>query len=187
MDVKTVCLGLLMDKEYTGYEIQKLLKDEWLSLFFEASYGSIYPALNRLTEDQLVSCTEQTQDGRPDKKIYRITENGRQVFLESLLEPVTEDKYRSDFMARIFFSDNLPRMLIKRLLDERIRHHEAELTKLDALDAGTMNNGEAFLQSWGRLFHESALGFIKQNRHMLEDPVSGAFDLKPAARVGAAK
>ena len=187
MDVKTVCLGLLMEKEYTGYEIQKLLKDEWLNLFFEASYGSIYPALNRLTEDEYVSCTAQTQDGRPDKKIYSITEKGRELFLESLLEPVTEDKYRSDFMARIFFSNNLPPMLIKRLLEERIRYHEAQLTQLDALEAGALNNSEAFLHAWGRLFHESALTFIKTNRRMLEDPAGGAFNVKPHARVGAAQ
>lgn len=187
MDVKSVCLGLLMDADYTGYEIQKRLKDEWLSLFFEASYGSIYPALNRLTDEDLVSCTEQTQDGRPDKKIYSITDKGRDAFLNALLEPVTEDKYRSDFMARLFFSQNLPPLLIKRVLDERARHHETELAKLDDLDSDALTPPELFLQGWGRTFHESALTYLKTHRHMLEDTPGQTFDLHPALRAGAAK
>ena len=187
MDVKTICLGLLMDREFTGYEIQKKLKDDWVSLFFEASYGSIYPALNRLTEDGLVSCKAQSQDGRPDKKIYRITDKGREAFLDGLLEPVTDDKYRSDFMARIFFSGNLPPILVKRLLDERVRYHEAELTDLENINDGGMSEAEAFLSAWGELFHKTSLAFIRENRHMLERGLNGNADTRRHAEIGAAE
>ena len=168
MDVRTLCLGLLMDREATGYEIQKRLKDDWLSFFFEASYGSIYPALNRLTEEGLVSFIEQAQDGRPDKKIYKITNGGREAFVNSLLEPIAADKFKSDFMVRILFSGNLPTILVKRILDERIRYHEAEIAQLENLDDQCLSPAESFLGALGLELNKTALKFISENRGAME-------------------
>jgi PadR family transcriptional regulator AphA len=55
MDVRTICLGILTRGDATGYEIKKLFEDDGYQHFVEASFGSIYPALNRLTEEGLVS------------------------------------------------------------------------------------------------------------------------------------
>ena len=42
----------------------------------EASYGSIYPALNQLAAEGLLTVREEEQSGKPDKKVYAITPNG---------------------------------------------------------------------------------------------------------------
>ncbi|MFP3326308.1 PadR family transcriptional regulator, partial [Planococcus sp. SIMBA_160] len=70
-------------------------------------FGSIYPALKRLTEDELVICRELEQTNRPDKKVYRITPKGRQALFEAINKPPAEDKFRSDFAFVIFFADLL--------------------------------------------------------------------------------
>ena len=57
MDVKTLCLGVLCEHwgKASGYEIRKLLKEEGaFSHFVDAGYGSIYPALNKLSDEGLV-------------------------------------------------------------------------------------------------------------------------------------
>ena len=59
MDVRTLCLGILSLGDATGYEIKKLVAEGSFSFFSEASYGSIYPALTKLTDEGLVSCVEQ--------------------------------------------------------------------------------------------------------------------------------
>ena len=46
MDVRTICLGILTRGDATGYEIKKLVEDGGYQHFVEASFGSIYPALN---------------------------------------------------------------------------------------------------------------------------------------------
>ena len=51
MNVKTLCLGYLSLHEATGYEIKKDVEDGLFSHFIEASYGSIYPALNQLANE----------------------------------------------------------------------------------------------------------------------------------------
>ena len=66
MDVRTICLGILTRGDATGYEIKKTVEEDGYRHFAEASFGSIYPALNRLTEEGLVSVHAQAQEKRPD-------------------------------------------------------------------------------------------------------------------------
>ncbi len=82
MDIRTLCLGILTWGDASGYEIKKIFEDR-LSYFYEASYGSIYPALTKLTDDGLVSCRAEAQDKRPDKKVYAITPTGRMAFMDA--------------------------------------------------------------------------------------------------------
>ena len=70
MDVRTICLGILTRGDATGYEIKNLFEDDGYQHFVEASFGSIYPALNRLTEEGLVSVRAEAQEKRPDRKVY---------------------------------------------------------------------------------------------------------------------
>ena len=83
MDVKSACLGVLACGDATGYEIRKQFEEGPFGHFFHAGFGSIYPALNRLQTEGLVSCMSLTQDRRPDKKIYTITAKGERTLLFS--------------------------------------------------------------------------------------------------------
>ena len=61
MDIRTLCLGVLSFGAASGYEIKKRVERSFGS-FFDASFGSIYPALNGLTRDGFVSCTAEVQE-----------------------------------------------------------------------------------------------------------------------------
>ena len=78
MDVRTICLGILTRGDATGYEIKKLFEEDGYQHFVEASFGSIYPALSRLTEQGYVSVREESQEKRPDRKVYVLTAAGQQ-------------------------------------------------------------------------------------------------------------
>ena len=101
MDVRTICLGILTRGDATGYEIKKLVEDGGFQHFAEASFGSIYPALNGMAEIGLVSVRAEAQEKRPDRKVYSITPLGRSTLLETLLKPLPEDRHRSPFMFAI--------------------------------------------------------------------------------------
>jgi PadR family transcriptional regulator AphA len=49
MDIRTLCLGILTFGDATGYTIKKRLEGP-LRHFYDASFGSIYPALRKLTD-----------------------------------------------------------------------------------------------------------------------------------------
>ena len=90
MNVRTICLSILYDGEATGYEIRKLSVEGEYSYFIDASYGAIYPALQKLEADKFVTSRVARQDGRPSKKIYSITELGRREFINSLFDKLAD-------------------------------------------------------------------------------------------------
>jgi DNA-binding PadR family transcriptional regulator len=106
MDVKSIILGFLMCKGMTGYELKKFFSISF-SFFSGLSYGAIYPALRKMAEEGLITMELQIQDGTPNKKVYTITEKGKQVFLKSLKAPMPFEKQRSPFLIRLFFFAHL--------------------------------------------------------------------------------
>ena len=106
MDVQTILLGFLMHKSMTGYELKKAFAIPF-SFFSGLSYGSIYPALNRMEKQGWVSMQLEVQDGTPNRKIYTITDAGREAFLEALKTPLSVDRFKNAFLTRLFFFAHL--------------------------------------------------------------------------------
>jgi len=102
MDVQSVLLGFLMRKSMTGYDLMKAFSISF-SFFSGLSYGSIYPALKKMENVGLISKRVEIQDGAPNRKIYTITEAGRNAFLESLRTPLAPERHKSSFLMRLFF------------------------------------------------------------------------------------
>lgn len=75
-DLKYVILDLLKDKPRHGYEIIRALEERFGG-FYTPSPGAVYPTLQMLEDMGYVAGTEQ--DG---KKVYAITEAGRQFLVE---------------------------------------------------------------------------------------------------------
>jgi len=102
MDVQSVLLGFLMRQSMTGYDLKKAFSMSF-SFFSGLSYGSIYPALKKMENVGLISKRVEIQDGAPNRKIYTITEAGRNAFLESLRTPLAPERHKSSFLMRLFF------------------------------------------------------------------------------------
>ena len=168
MDIKTVCLGVLNNGQASGYQIQKQLKGGLYQLFFDASFGSIYPALGKLTEEGLASCREVPQQGKPDKKVYAITPAGRVAFARALGALPDEDKYRSDFLARIMFCDSLLPHELSEFLDARIDCHEQSIGNIADMLSKAKSRGEEFVLGYCQAMNKASAEFIKDNRHLVE-------------------
>jgi PadR family transcriptional regulator AphA len=166
MDVRTICLGILTRGEATGYEIKKLFDEDGYHHFVEASFGSIYPALNQLTQDGLVEVRAEAQEKRPDRKVYSITQAGRSQFLASLLKPLPEDKHRSPFVFAMLFSHLLPPQRVSDLLDAYVRQNEEKLAQLDKAEGQT--RGERFAIGLGQAIYTATIDFLREHRADLE-------------------
>ena len=167
MDVRTLCLGILTIRDATGYEIKKAF-EERLSLLYDASFGSIYPALNKLTEQGLVSCREESQDRRPDKKVYSITLDGQLAFIKKLQEKPKSDKFRSDALATMMFAHLLPPRHVSGLLDDYVEICEDNITSLSEGCDMKSSLSEKFLCGFGVAVRTTAINYIRENRHMIE-------------------
>ena len=167
MDIRTLCLGVLTMGDASGYEIKKTFEDQ-LSHFFEASFGSIYPALNRLTQEGLVTCTAQAQDKRPDKKVYAITPAGRLAFLDELAKPPGRDRLRSEFLAVMMFADLLPARHLAAVIDAKVKSFERQIQDLEACTLESETAGRRFVRGYGIALMTAAIGYIEDNRHLVE-------------------
>ncbi len=174
MDVRTICLGILTRGNATGYEIRKLFEDGGYQHFVEASFGSIYPALNRLTEEGLVSVRAEAQEKRPDRKVYSITAAGRETFIGALLKPLTEDRHRSPFMFAMLFSHLLPKEHISQIVDDYIGQSEGKLKQLMSKNAEPQTPGERFVAGLGRAVYVAVLNFLNAHRAEMENRAAEA-------------
>jgi len=164
VDVRTICLGILTRGDATGYEIKNLFQHDGYQHFVEASFGSIYPALNRLTEEGLVSVRAEAQEKRPDRKVYSITPAGRTAFIASLLKPLPEDRHRSPFVFAMLFSDLLPKSRVAALIDQYTTQAQAKLAQLNESNTQPKSAGEEFANGFGRAIYEAMLDFLKSQR-----------------------
>ncbi len=103
MSVKHAMLGILAEKDLHGYELKSSF-DEKVGEFWSLNYGQIYSTLDRLEKEELVTHDRQSQDRRPDRKIYSITGKGRLELEKWLSAPVKGVRaLRDDFFIRLVF------------------------------------------------------------------------------------
>jgi len=166
MDVRTLCLGVLSMGNASGYEIKKRLEDGFTH-FYDASYGSIYPALNRLQQEGLVDCTREAQSKRPDKKVYSLTPEGRLYLVRELSGELGPDRVRCEFMVAMLFADLLPASHIANLIDDRLDRHRALVNELD----NKMQSGSPahrFVAGYGHAVYSAAIKYLEDNRYLVE-------------------
>lgn len=172
MDVKTVCLGMLTDGEASGYDLKKAFESSFAHCF-AAGFGSIYPALATLSEQGLVSCQEVPQEGKPDRKVYQITDKGMQHLLQELENPAPSHKIRSEFLATMCFAHLMSPEQVQTVLDSRIEDVERNLRLIDEFEHSCDEDwpaGVRFTLDFGRTMLRTMKEFVEQNRHMfLED------------------
>lgn len=171
MNVRELCLGILSFQEASGYEVKKLIEEDVFNHFIDASYGSIYPALTRMLQEGLVSVRAEEQAGRPDKKVYTITEEGRRELARALTVDPAKDKFKSEFLFQVMLNDYLPEAHLSAIYDDHIEYLREELARIDecAKDRGD-HPGMAFVAGYGRASLQAGLNFLLENRHMLEEP-----------------
>ena len=182
MDVKTVCLGMLTAGEASGYDLKKTFESSF-GHCFAAGFGSIYPALASLAECGCVSCEEVPQDGKPDRKVYRITDRGWEVLREALDNPSPAHKVRSEFLAQMAFAHLMTPEQIQRVLDSRIEDADRNLDFIDAFEKSCDREwpvGVRFTLGFGRAMLHAMKQYIEDSRHLFDEHETT--DEKAAAR-----
>ncbi len=96
-------LGLLMQGPMHGYDLHRRVEDD-LGLVWYMGISNVYGALKRLEQGGQVESTVSPQEGRPPRKVYRITPAGEQSFLDWVRRPVpTMRDMRVEFPAKLYF------------------------------------------------------------------------------------
>ena len=111
MSLKYGLLGLLNYGNMTGYDLDKAFKDS-LSFIWTGDTSQIYRELNAMEKSGWLTSEIVIQTDKPNKKVYHITETGKQALLQWLAgnnNGVDEMfQIRSAFLMRLFFAGDAP-------------------------------------------------------------------------------
>lgn len=98
-------LGCLTVEPMSGYDIKQFVDDS-VAHFWNESYGQIYPTLGQLEEEELIVGRAEPGDRGRDKRVYRITDAGREELETWLGEPAEPGNVRYEHSLKLFFGYN---------------------------------------------------------------------------------
>ena len=123
-----IILGMIAGHDLTGYDVKKFIENG-IGVFYKASFGSIYPALKKLKEKGCLDMYSKPQGSR-QKNFYKITEQGKEVFLKWLSSPMHVLDGTNTHLAKVYFFDKLPPDIRERQLLEYEANNKSYLQKL---------------------------------------------------------
>ncbi len=106
MSLEHAILGFLQYKPMTGYDLKKIF-DTSVRHFWPADQSHIYRTLAKLADQGLARQEIIEQTDRPDRKVYHITQSGREELHRWLAGPIPMEESRSAPLVQVFFSGQL--------------------------------------------------------------------------------
>ena len=103
MSLEHAILGFLNYRPLSGYDLKNIF-DTSVRHFWPADQSQIYRTLNRLTKSGWAEMEKVEQESRPARKVYSITQEGRDELGEWLAAPLPFEDNRSAPMIQVFFS-----------------------------------------------------------------------------------
>lgn len=121
---KYALLGVLSLMSGSGYDIKKFC-DSSIGYFWNENYGHIYPVLQRMEDEELITKEVKQTEGRPSKNVYSITQKGRDELQEWLMLPEEQEPIRSEFLLKMFLSKDIStEKIIEKLKIIKVKSEE---------------------------------------------------------------
>ena len=119
-------LATLGSKAFSGYDLWKRFSQE-TSHYWKASQQQVYRELSKLEAQGAISPEIVLQEGRPDKKLYRITAVGKEILTAWIAEPSEPMAVREELMVKVLAAHLVsPEVIIEELK----RRHQIHSQKL---------------------------------------------------------
>ena len=177
MTIQYAMLGLLSWEPMTGYDLKKRFADSD-ALYWSGNNNQIYRALVDLHQAELVTVEVQPQGDRPPRKVYTITDQGRDELRRWILSAPELPHLRNPFHIQLAWAD----LLGAEELDLLLAAYEEEVhTKLLMLREQAQRDNpapkrtpreallwDAIAQNW-ESFYRHELAWTRDLRRSLSD------------------
>lgn len=172
MSIKYAMLGFLSWMPMSGYDIKKLFVDSE-TLYWSGNNNQIYKTLVELHEEELVTKEVQYQEDHPPRKIYTITDKGRQVLKQWVLSEPELPQIKGSFLVQLAWADQLQTSELDGLLGRYEGEVQVELLMLrerQQRQPTAPNRTERETYLWQMitenriLFYENELNWVQQVR-----------------------
>lgn len=119
-----ILLCMLVRKPCSGYELK-----QYLTLFWESHHSQIYTTLGKLHEQGYV--TVENDATHKQKKIYHLTETGKAIVAEWLVEENKAPSQRDEFLAKVYVIALMDHQQATELLQDRLQHYRKMVKKYE--------------------------------------------------------
>ncbi|QVI34841.1 PadR family transcriptional regulator [Lacticaseibacillus chiayiensis] len=171
MQGKDVVLGLLNQRDMSGYEIKDVFETQ-LKFFFDGTFGMIYPILRKLEKEGLIQKKHVVQDLKPNKNVYSITDLGKKEFKTYLNSKTVEETFKSDFLMRMYFGQELDRDKMISFIKQEIERKKTNLSELtDNYERWTNNGMNSFQEitfMYGIAYYKSEIKVLNEALEKLD-------------------
>lgn len=124
MPLSHAILGFLEYQPMSGYDLKKFF-DQSITHFWSATQSHIYKALETLEKDGFVESQIIPQEGKPSRKQYQTTPQGRGELRRWVSTPLPLEVTREAWLIQVFFAHGINNEEIENLFKKRIETIQA--------------------------------------------------------------
>ena len=84
-ELEAAILGLLYEEPQYGYQLEKTIEGWGMRNWTQIGFSSIYYVLKKLEKKELVTSKLEKVEGKPSRKVFTITELGKNTMKEKLI------------------------------------------------------------------------------------------------------
>jgi len=125
-------LGMLFDKPRSGYEMRQFMLES-TDYFWQESDASMYPMLRLLEQEGMITGKSELV-GKRERKIFEITQKGKDEFLTWMAKPADKENRRSEFLLKIFLGATVSKEeIIKQLTlrQQKVRESKKRFERIE--------------------------------------------------------
>lgn len=128
MSLRHALLGILSAAPLTGYDLVQYFRDS-VGYVWSAPKSQIYPELRKMAEQGLVSATMAPRGPRAQKRIYSITEDGKEEFARWAANRMEYPPDRDPLRLKAAFFDAAPFESARDQLRAHLAHYTRRLVQ----------------------------------------------------------
>lgn len=166
MSLRHAILGIVNHEPVHAYALKRVL-EEGISSFWPVHLAAIYPSLRKLEEEGLVAHRmEKSAEGRPDRKVFEITDAGREELARwRRLPPDGAPQSKVPLFLKLLFAqpENTSDALHWIEKEIELARGRAETLRSD------LHNPDAFSTFFVRYMRESGLAHTELQIELLQD------------------
>jgi DNA-binding PadR family transcriptional regulator len=130
VSVRDAVLAALLDGEYSGYDLAKTFEAS-VANFWMATPQQLYRELDRLAEQGLIQARVVHQERRPNKRVYSLTDAGRDAIREFTSRAPKPCVMRDELAVKVLAADAGNAPAVRGFVADRLQWSTAKLERYE--------------------------------------------------------
>lgn len=134
-------LSLLSVEPATGYDLTMRINRFWRS-----THSAIYPLLSELEQKGYIELTLERQSGKPDRKIYYLTVQGKKLLHDWFISKTNDEVIRDEMTLKLYCIKCMDDAAAEQLFNEIETRYQAKIEQykkyIETMKLKSLENSE---------------------------------------------